>query len=227
MTTATTIHQSVRCCNETWEQAYARFETPEEEVAKFVKRLEWFGASTWGKDSDILEVFCGRGNGLTALSQMGFTNLAGVDLSADLLAQYRGGAQTYVCDARELSLPDDSQDVVIIQGGLHHLPTLPDDLAQSIAQAARVLRADGRLVIVEPWDTPFLRMVHRAAANATLRRLWGKLDAFQVMYDNEQATYDNWRSRPAELLGVIDRYFRPARRRIGWGKLFYLGTPRT
>lgn len=226
MTSLTTIHASERCCNETWEQAYARFETPEQEVHKFLRRLDWFGAKAWPRDAAIVELFCGRGNGLIALSRMGFTDLAGVDLSADLLSQYEGDAKTYVCDARDLSLDTASIDIAIVQGGLHHLPALPGDLDRSLAEAARVLSPGGRLVLVEPWDTPFLRMVHKASANARLRRLWGKLDAFQVLYENEYQTYDNWLGRPDEILSIINRHFTVQRQRTAWGKLFYLGQRR-
>jgi len=223
MTSLTTIHASERCCNETWEQAYARFETPEQEVDKFLRRLNWFGASHWPKDARIAELFCGRGNGLLALSRLGFNNLTGVDLSADLLRQYQGTAQTFVCDARDLSLDSESQDIAIVQGGLHHLPDLPMDLDKSLSEAARVLRPGGELVLVEPWDTPFLRAVHKASANPLLRRLWGKLDAFQVLYENEHTTYDNWLSRPDEIRRLIELRFRPVRVRTKWGKLFFIG----
>lgn len=223
MTSLTSIHPSERCCNETWEQAYARFETPEQEVSKFLHRLDWFGAKDWPRDARIVELFCGRGNGLVALSRMGFSNLTGVDLSADLLKQYEGDAQTYVCDARDLSLESASQDIAIVQGGLHHLPDLPSDLERSVAEAARVLRPGGQLVLVEPWDTPFLRAVHALSANPLLRRLWGKLDAFQVLYENEHETYDNWRSRPEQIMGVLERHFQTQRQRTAWGKLYFLG----
>ena len=226
MTTLTTIHHSERCCNETWEQAYARFETPEQEVQKFLRRLDWFGAIHWPRDAVVAELFCGRGNGLVALSRLGFTNLCGIDLSADLLGQYKGDAQTYVCDARDLSLEPRSCDIVIVQGGLHHLPSLPSDLDKSLAEAARVLGPDGKLVLVEPWDTPFLRLVHAASGHAMLRRLSNKLDAFHVLCENERQTYDNWLSRPSEILEVIERYFDTQRQQAAWGKLFYMGTPR-
>ena len=76
-----------------WEAAYLRFETPEQEIQKFMKRLRKLGADDWPRDCEIVELFCGRGNGLHALERMGFRRLEGVDLSPRLLAQYRGKAK--------------------------------------------------------------------------------------------------------------------------------------
>ena len=64
-----------------WEAAYLRFETPEQEIRKFVKRLRALGVSKWPRDNEIVELFCGRGNGLRALQSLGFTRVEGVDLS--------------------------------------------------------------------------------------------------------------------------------------------------
>src|SRR5438132_7278717 len=49
-----------------WEAAYLRFETPEQEIQKFIARLNRLGAPQWPRDSEIVELFCGRGNGLIA-----------------------------------------------------------------------------------------------------------------------------------------------------------------
>src|SRR6516164_8452876 len=58
----------------------------------------------------------------------------------------------------DLSLPRDSFDVVIIHQVLHFL----DDSARVIAEAARVLRPGGRLLVVDfaPHDLEFLREEH-------------------------------------------------------------------
>jgi len=47
-----------------WEAAYLRFESPEEEIRKFVRRLTRLGAPQWPRDAEIVELFCGRGNGV-------------------------------------------------------------------------------------------------------------------------------------------------------------------
>src|SRR3982074_3831120 len=143
-----------------WEAAYLVFESPEEEIRKFIKRLTRLGAPQWPRDAEIVELFCGRGNGLLALQRLGFTRMEGVDLSPRLLAQCKGSAKCTVADCRKLPFTDRSKDVLIVQGGLHHLPALPDDLDQTFSEMQRVLRRNGRVMFVEPWRTPFLTFVH-------------------------------------------------------------------
>jgi SAM-dependent methyltransferase len=100
------MQTSQPCGNEIWEAAYARFETPEQEVRRFVRRLMQLGVTKWPRDAKIVELCCGRGNGLHALSQLGFTRLAGVDLSASLIAHYKGSACTFAIADSCPSIPN-------------------------------------------------------------------------------------------------------------------------
>jgi ubiquinone/menaquinone biosynthesis C-methylase UbiE len=211
--------------DDAWEAAYLRFERPEEEIRKFIGRLRKAGSAQWPRDSEIVELFCGRGNGLHALARLGFTRLEGVDLSARLLAQYKGAARCYVGDCRELPFPDQSKDVLIVQGGLHHLPTLPDSLEQTLAEMRRVLRKDGRLVLVEPWLTPFLRFAHLICGNRLARRCSVKLDALATMIRYERRTYEQWLSHPDLILKVSRRHFSPVQESFAWGKWNFVGIP--
>jgi ubiquinone/menaquinone biosynthesis C-methylase UbiE/DNA-binding transcriptional ArsR family regulator len=90
----------------------------------------------------------------------------GLDLSLDMLALARARldrAGLKHCSVRhgdiyDLALPRASFDVVIIHQVLHFL----DDSARAIAEAARVLRPGGRLLVVDfaPHDLEFLREEH-------------------------------------------------------------------
>ena len=90
----------------------------------------------------------------------------GLDLSLDMLALARARldrAGLKHCSVRhgdiyDLALPRDTFDVVIIHQVLHFL----DDSARAIAEAARVLRPGGRLLVVDfaPHDLEFLREEH-------------------------------------------------------------------
>jgi len=208
-----------------WEAAYLRFETPEQEIRKFTERLRKLGVSEWPRESNIVELFCGRGNGLHALARLGFKNVEGVDLSPRLLAEYAGEARCTAGDCRELPFADGSKDAAIVQGGLHHLPALPVDLERVFAEVRRVLRPGGRVVFVEPWLTPFLRFVHTVAENPLARRASVKLDALAVMIDNERATYENWLGRPQEISQLARRYFQPEHESFAWGKWNFVGRP--
>jgi SAM-dependent methyltransferase len=209
-----------------WEAAYLRFETPEEEVRKFVQRLRKLGANAWPRDAEIVELFCGRGNGLRALEQLGFTRLEGVDLSPRLIAEYRGPAKCLVGDCRKLPFISQSKDVLIVQGGLHHLPELPGDLEKTFAEMHRVLRKNGRVMFVEPWPTFFLTLVHAISENGLARRASAKLDALATMIHYERRTYEQWLGQPEKITQLAHARFSPVRESFAWGKWNFVGSPR-
>jgi len=209
-----------------WEAAYSRFETPQQEVRKFKRRLMRLGVANWPRDAAVVELFCGRGNGLVALAELGFARLEGVDLSSRLLAQYHGAAKCYVADCRQLPFAANSKDALIVQGGLHHLNTLPEDLEQVFSETRRVLRRGGRFVAVEPWPTPFLHFVHRLCGQAFCRRLSGKLDALAEMIEYERRTYLQWLGAADLVMNLLRRHFEPQHVSMGLGKLAFVGAPR-
>lgn len=207
-----------------WEAAYSRFETPEQEISKFIKRLRIMGAESVNKDQAVVELFCGRGNGLVALARLGFSRLDGVDLSPFLLSQYSGPAECHVGDCRALPFENSSKDVVVVQGGLHHLQCLPEDLNLCLKEIHRILRPQGQVFIVEPWLTPFLRMVHVLCKLNWLRRIVPKIDALATMIEHERATYFQWLDQPDKILSAFDARFVCDRITRRWGKLIFVGT---
>jgi ubiquinone/menaquinone biosynthesis C-methylase UbiE len=209
-----------------WEAAYLRFETPEQEIQKFIARLNRLGAPQWPRDAEIMELFCGRGNGLIALQRLGFTRIEGVDLSPRLIAQFKGSAKCTVADCRKLPFAEGSKDVLIVQGGLHHLPTLPGDLDQTFSEMQRVLRTTGRVVLVEPWLTPFLRSVHSVSKNPLVRRLSNKMDALAAMIEFERPIYDQWLGQPELIKKIARAHFIPVHESFAWGKWNFVGTPK-
>jgi ubiquinone/menaquinone biosynthesis C-methylase UbiE len=209
-----------------WEAAYVRFETPEQEIHKFVSRLRKLGVAQWPRGAEIVELFCGRGNGLNALERVGFSHVEGVDLSPRLIAQYRGSAKCFVADCRQLPFADRSKDVLMVHGGLHHLPALPEDLEKTFLEMQRVLRKDGRVVFVEPWLTPFLRFVHAVSQNSLARRLSNKMDALATMIQFERRTYEQWLTQPDLIRKLVRAHFSPLHESFGWGKWNFVGHPR-
>jgi len=208
-----------------WEDAYQRFETPAEERRKFIHRLRRLGVPRWNRNSTVLEVCSGRGNALLAWQTLGFSHVVGVDLSPSLVARSACRERVLVGDARCLPIRTSSQDVAAVQGGLHHLDSL-DDVRAALQEMRRVLAPHGRVIIIEPWKTPFLRGVHAVAEQPIMRALSPRLDAFAAMTDEERPTYEAWLAHPDAILRAITGEFETLLIRRRLGKLVFLGRPR-
>jgi len=206
-----------------WEAAYVRFETPEQEVRKFIARLRRVGAAKWPKDAAVLELFCGRGSGLVALDRLGFGRVKGIDLSRRLLMLHQRRGRCVVGDCRHLPVHSLSHDLAIVHGGLHHLATLPDDLELTVSEVRRILRPGGLFIVVEPWETPFLELVHRVGSRAVARRLSQRMDALMTMIEHERRTYEQWLSQPQGIIAILTSAFEPIRMEQRWGKLLFVG----
>jgi SAM-dependent methyltransferase len=215
------------CCNQRWEDAYNRFETEDEEIQKFQNRLTLLGAQRWNRQARVVDLFCGSGRNLACLERMGFTNLHGVDLSPRLLNRYSGSAKLYVGDATCIKFPEAWAEIVIVQGGLHHLPKLPDDLKKCLDQIHKILKPGGLFVMVEPWQTPFLTFVHWCCRLKSLRMLSKKLDSLAIMIHEEKDTYFSWLSMPEKIREEISSRFQKKINLNRMGKLIFLGTPRS
>jgi ubiquinone/menaquinone biosynthesis C-methylase UbiE len=206
-----------------WELAYEAFETPEQELRKFIVRLRRIGAARWDRRSRILEVCSGRGTGLLAWQALGFTDVVGIDNSLALVTSQRAG-RTVLGDARLLPFASGAYDVVAIQGGLHHLFSR-EDVERALREMRRVAAPRGRIVIIEPWQTPFLRLVHAVCRRPAMRRLSPRIDALATMIEEERGTYERWLNAPAEHLMLIQRYVSPSLLQRRWGKLIVVGAP--
>jgi ubiquinone/menaquinone biosynthesis C-methylase UbiE len=208
-----------------WEEAYQRFETPGQEQRKFIRRLRRLGVHRWNRESRVLEICSGRGNGLAAWRRLGFANVSGVDLSRALVERSACRQQCIVGDARRLPVRTASQDVAVVQGGLHHLFSL-EDVHAALDEMRRVLKPDGRAIIIEPWSTPFLRLVHFVTERRLVRALSSRLDAFAAMTDAERPTYEAWLGRPQPIRAGVTTRFEAIVLRQRLGKLVFLGRPR-
>lgn len=101
---------------------------------------------------EVVDFGCGTGV-LTVEMARWARRVVAIDANADVLAQARERAQraeaTNVTFLREdlhrLSLPDARKDLVVISQSLHHV----EDPRTVLAEAARILKPGGRLVLLE------------------------------------------------------------------------------
>lgn len=92
----------------------------------------------------LVDVGGGTGNYAKALAAEGWDVLV-VDREPAMLARARAkGLQTLEADAQQLPLPDASADAVMLVSMLHHF----EDPAAAITEARRILRPQGRLVLM-------------------------------------------------------------------------------
>ncbi|HEY1258039.1 MAG TPA: metalloregulator ArsR/SmtB family transcription factor [Stellaceae bacterium] len=118
-----------------------------------------------GDPRDLLDIGTGTGRMLEVLAPRVEMAL-GIDQSREMLAVARvnleqaglENGQVRLGDMYRLALPDASFDAVVIHQVLHYA----DRPAAAIAEAARVLRPNGILVVVDfaPHDLEFLRQEH-------------------------------------------------------------------
>ena len=107
-------------------------------------------------------------------------------------------------------------------GGVRALHSL-EDLDQVLAEAKRVLRDNGLLLVVEPWLTPFLSLVHTLCRSRLIRALSPKIDACATMIHYELKTYQQWLNQPLLVLDSLHKAFRVERSHFRWVKFISAG----
>lgn len=146
-----------------WERLRS-LHVPEPEVEAAITRL--LGAS---QIDTLLDAGTGTGRMLELLAPHVRRGI-GVDVSPEMLAIARdrleraeiGNCHVRLADAYRLPFPDGGRgqgfDAVLFHQVLHYL----DDPAAAVREAARVLKADGRIVVVDfaPHELEFLRTGH-------------------------------------------------------------------
>jgi 2-polyprenyl-3-methyl-5-hydroxy-6-metoxy-1,4-benzoquinol methylase len=104
------------------------------------------------RDAAILDLGCGHGSLIYLARQAGYSNIAGVDRSAQQVAEARRLGVSGVVEGDILeylgSTPDESQDVVVTFDVVEHFTR--DELLPFVDEVHRVLKSGGRWLIHTP-----------------------------------------------------------------------------
>jgi len=115
---------------------------------------EWIARES--RDKVFLDYACGNGENAIRAAKAGARLSLGLDISsvsiknARSLANDQGltkGIRFFQADAENTCLPNDSIDVIICSGMLHHL-----DLSYAIPELRRILKPSGKILAVEALD---------------------------------------------------------------------------
>jgi len=185
-----------------WETGYVQLEPFEQSVRKNWQRLRRCGLpDRLIPGMRVLDLCCGWGSTLASLSAQQ-CDAIGLDLSPALLrAAQERGMQCLVCaDSTVLPFQPDSFDVVIVQGGLHHL--WADQFERALTEIDRVLAPGGYFAFTEPCNTwvlrLYVRLVDGPLANATTyTRNW------RTTLEHERPTYFHWLKTQRRALAEI------------------------
>lgn len=164
------------------------------------------------KGASILDVGCGDG-ALTRFMAREGALATGVDISETRLAEARAkeavpGADYRAGRGEALPFADSSVDGVVYHNALHHVPV--EAQAAALAEAARVLKPGGRLLVFEPLaEGPYFDLVRqiedetevRRAAYDALRRAPGLKQEREEFYD-APVRYENFAAYEARSVGI-------------------------
>ncbi len=200
-----------------------------------------------GDGQTLLEIGCGEGGNLFHLAQRSGGKLFGIDRSPTKaeFARQNTGAEVLTGDGAELPFADATFDFVLIRDVLHHAI----DPHALLTEARRVLRARGRLLLIEPNGRSPLAMAQGllvvqergvlASNDGSLRALLARA-GFAVLLGEELHPLpverallhpalgaSLWGAQPwvQEALALVERVSRRLVPRAFWFYLRYLAEP--
>jgi ubiquinone/menaquinone biosynthesis C-methylase UbiE len=174
-----------------WRDSYTRVrKDPFAEVeATNRARLERLGVDRLDRGARVLDVGAGDGNLARSLTELGLTDVVGVEYQPELLALHPDRRRTAAGSATALPFPDASMDAVVVMDVLHHVALV--ELPNALAEIRRVLRSGGAFFVCEPAQT-VTRRVLDAALHSPLHRLTRFSRDKRAMVDAEGQTFVDW-----------------------------------
>ena len=140
-----------------------RYEDDRRSRANVAPQTAALSALALGVEDRFLDVGCGTGAAVRAAAATA-RRAVGVDISTGMIERARelaadlDNVEFIVGDSEQLPFPDDTFSAVMCSSSFHHYP----DPAQALAEMARVLAPDGRVVIAEPdGDLALVRIADR------------------------------------------------------------------
>ncbi len=167
-------------------------------------KLEMLGVFLLDKHAKILDLCCGNLEVMEILQERGYTSIIGVDQTLFRPDEIR--FPVFKSDATKLPFEDMSFDAVINVHAMHHLGDL-DDLLVVLDQIHRVLRADGKLFILDFVPSMKLKIIFFLFKNKILYfTRYMRHYADQLIL--EEDIIDRYLSNYKQFMSLINFFFR-------------------
>ena len=183
-----------------WELAYR---SVEHNVDDRIAKIREFGLDN--TSMRVLDLGCGDGIDLDAFCSLGYSDVYGIDLSANLLKALdekgKGGEYAVLnSDVYAIALQSGSVDLVYGNNVLHHFL----ELERAIAEIRRVLRTGGLVCFAEPRATWFRRLVDLITLSP-ISRMSKTLNFRRIILEEEMDDYHHWLNIQGGLFNLIER----------------------
>jgi SAM-dependent methyltransferase len=123
-------------------------------------KLNALGLSRIPKTAAVLDLCCGACESLDALYELGFRDLAGMDLQPLDAVLSSPRYEVVAGDVEAPPFAAESKDWILVLHALHHLEG-PEKIGRVLDRAYAMLRPGGRLSIIDFPNTPLLRFAFR------------------------------------------------------------------
>lgn len=169
--------------NNSWHDVYASGPLKERRIRKHTQKLKKIGILDAPRNVRILDLACGGGEMLDILADVGFTDLTGLDVYQDTGEtrpwKYVQGTAT------GLPFEGNSFDIVVCAHALHHLNS-SEEVKLLMAQADACLKPEGKLIIIDHYDSVWLRVAF-ALLESPLAMItsWGRDFRKQLILEHE------------------------------------------
>ena len=154
------IQEGAGFVSEGWKESFRILK--EQKILKFTQGIMFraIGILNIAKTDDkICDVGCGQLSFLNQLKSHGFKNLYGVEVDETLINSTSSGdsfSEIKIGSACKIPFEDKFFDVVTIYAVLHHIGI--KDHETVISEIDRVLKANGKLLIIEPYPFAFWKI---------------------------------------------------------------------
>jgi ubiquinone/menaquinone biosynthesis C-methylase UbiE len=167
-----------------WHSVYKDESLVARRASSHKRKLARLGALQLPRDARVLDLCCGTGEALQILRDEGFTDLHGSDITIDPGLAKKPWVTLQAADACELPYAAATFDAVLCMHSLHHLGGVPR-VGRTFDEAARILKPGGRLMVLDHYDSPQLRLAFWGLSKRWLTWPTQGLRSFREQHEEE------------------------------------------